>query len=104
MHTTDIPDRVTSLFVRRCVYLAFFGPLPATPKESSPSDVTGYTRDGDISPLYVPENNGIDTTFKEGQVVGHSQIKNNSQSRIELVRFQGEIEWRILELVTEDMN
>lgn len=87
MHTTDIPDRVTSLFVRRCVYLAFFGPLPATPGESSPSDATGYTCDGDSSPLYVPEDNGMDTTLEEGQVVGHSQIEDNSQSGMELGRF-----------------
>ena len=43
----------------------------------------------------------MDTTFEEGQVVGHSQIEDDLQSGMELVRFQGEMEQRIPEPVNE---
>ncbi|KAJ5808839.1 hypothetical protein N7474_010108, partial [Penicillium riverlandense] len=44
MHATDTPDTVTTLFVRRCMYLAFFGPLPDFDMEVNNSPTSGLAK------------------------------------------------------------
>jgi hypothetical protein len=67
--------------------LGIFGPLSAAPGESSPSNATNYPHDGDISPLFILEDNRMGTTLQEDQVNGHSQTEGHPQSTMELVRF-----------------
>jgi hypothetical protein len=65
MHATTIPDRVTSFFVRRCVYLKFFGPLTAASGEDGPF-VVSDPPSGPNSPLFVTQSDGMDTLDEDG--------------------------------------
>ncbi|KUL81736.1 hypothetical protein ZTR_09842 [Talaromyces verruculosus] len=65
MYATTIPDRVTSFFVRRCVYLKFFGPLTAASGEDGPFVVSDHSS-GPKSPLFVTQSDGMDTFDEDG--------------------------------------
>ena len=55
LHAEDIPDKVTTFFVRRCVYLAFFGPRP-TLRQEGVASAAATPLDLPMSPLFEPAN------------------------------------------------
>ncbi|OJD23472.1 hypothetical protein ACJ73_05169 [Blastomyces percursus] len=70
MHTADVPDKVASFFVRRCVYFAFFGPQPFL-RRGATADLSGTVP---MSPLFVPENSPMDESSEargQGYILQH---------------------------------
>jgi hypothetical protein len=67
MHADEAPDTVTTFFVRRCVYLAFFGPRPTIPGDAiqSPSSTCDLPPGLPMSPLFESENSPMDNLFEE---------------------------------------
>ena len=73
MHVTETSDRVTTVFVRCCVYLAFFVLQPTlcpggNPSQSSAADIPPSMP---MSPLFVPESS---------QGPGHQPVPSNLQN------------------------
>lgn len=73
MHATEASDRVTTVFVRRCVYLAFFGPRPTLHPggNQSPSSAADISPSMPMSPLFVPESS---------QGPGHQPVSSTLQN------------------------
>ncbi|EDN06477.1 predicted protein [Histoplasma mississippiense (nom. inval.)] len=71
MQAAAVPDRVTTFFVRCCVYFAFFGPQPSLRQgaDNPPSSVP-------MSPLFVSENSPIDGP---SEARGHEYIIQHPQ-------------------------
>lgn len=57
LHNKDLPlgTKVTTLFVRRCVYFAFFGRLPGS-LEPSPLGSPSFSNSFSASPLFFPHD------------------------------------------------
>ncbi|PGG99690.1 hypothetical protein AJ80_09304 [Polytolypa hystricis UAMH7299] len=62
MQAAETQGRVTTLFVRRCVYLAFFGPRPTIHQgeSHSPQSEDDPLPSLPISPLFIPESSPMD--------------------------------------------
>ncbi|KAA8652798.1 hypothetical protein EYZ11_011222 [Aspergillus tanneri] len=81
MHAPEVPDRVTSRFVRRCVYLAFFGPRTDFGQEQQisplpPPEVPGS---GPISPIFIADDGMMDYTLGDGQQQAHARSEDQRQ-------------------------
>ncbi|KAF4210314.1 hypothetical protein CNMCM5878_004631 [Aspergillus fumigatiaffinis] len=93
LHAENVPlDRkVTTLFVRRCFYFAFFGQLPET-TPLSPARTSSPSSDGSLphSPLFVPDDRVLapgpsvvsaTQRRREGRIDGHSRKEAARQDR-----------------------
>lgn len=91
MHATEQPDRVTSFFVRRCVYWAFFGPRPtlsggATNDGQPTLDTAYHPPNAPNSPLFIRQDdgfgrNGDENLFETTQNDEHGAVEQQSQFR-----------------------
>ena len=53
LHAEEVPDKVTTFFVRRCVYFAFFGPQPSFRQEGV-ATTAATPLELSMSPLFEP--------------------------------------------------
>jgi hypothetical protein len=78
MHAADIPAKVTTFFVRRCVYLAFLGPRPTVRGEVQRSPPPSVP----MSPIFVSENSSMDGLELDLPNGGHVLSEDRPQGAV----------------------
>ncbi|KAI1934753.1 hypothetical protein LOZ66_005608 [Ophidiomyces ophidiicola] len=80
----EMPDRVTTFFVRHCVYLAFFGPQSTSHQTECPPPCNTVDPRPELpmSPLFVPERTPMDDLSREQDPQGQ-QDNSPSPARLE---------------------
>ncbi|KAI2835487.1 hypothetical protein CBS11350_10013 [Aspergillus niger] len=90
LHTSNVPldNKVTTLFVRRCFYFAFFGQLPeASPL--SPARPSSSSSDGSLpqSPILVPNDRSLAPISSGAPPIQRScEVSADGQSRRDVTR------------------
>ena len=85
MHAAEVPDKIITIFVRCCVYLAFFGPQPTICQQVNhlSFSVTDLSSSVPMSLLFVSENDLMKSLLEQNlQNDDHVSFNNQLQESV----------------------